>query len=173
MENIILIGFMGCGKSSVGKRLAGSLGMDFIDTDELIEEKQKRTISDIFAQDGERAFRDMETQCLHDLLEEERNAYVLSVGGGFPIREENRQLLSKLGQVVFLQVTPDVVYKRLQNDTTRPLLQGKNPRGRIADLMNARREYYEAAASYIIDVSDKSFTDIIGEIVNVCGKETI
>ena len=164
MENIILIGFMGCGKSSVGKRLAGSLGMDFIDTDVLIEEKQKRTISDIFAQDGERAFRDMETQCLHDLLGEKRNAYVLSVGGGLPIREENRQLLSKLGKVVFLRVTPDVVYKRLQNDTTRPLLQVEDPMERIRTLMEKRAPVYEACADVIVEVSGKSFEEIIEEI---------
>lgn len=167
MENIILIGFMGCGKTSVGKRLSESLEIDFLDTDQLIEETQKKTISDIFEAEGEAAFRAMETECLKMLLEQERKPFVLSVGGGLPIREENRNLLSQIGRVIYLRVSADVVYKRLRNDKTRPLLQDVNPRGRIADLMGARKQYYEGAADTIIDVSEKEFDEIVEEIVKV------
>lgn len=168
MKNVILIGFMGCGKTSVGKRLAENLDMEFLDTDELIEAKQQKTITDIFAEDGEAAFRAMETECLKDLLNREGKAFVLSVGGGLPVREENRRLLSKIGHVFYLKVSPEVVYKRLRGDRTRPLLQGVNPRGRIVDLMSARKHFYEEAAESIIEVDDREFTDIIEEIKENC-----
>ena len=168
MENIILIGFMGCGKTSVGKRLAESENMEFLDTDEWIEKKQQKTISEIFATQGESAFRNMETECLKQLLEYKETAFVLSVGGGLPIREENRKLLSQIGHVVYLKASPDVIYRRLRNDKTRPLLQGMNPRGRIFDLMSARKSYYEGAAEYIIEVDNKSFSDIMKEIREKC-----
>jgi len=167
-KRIILIGFMGCGKTSIGKRLAEALDIEFLDTDELIEEQQKKTISSIFAEEGEAAFRAMETECLKNLLSRKEDCFVLSVGGGLPIREENRKLLSQIGHVVYLKVSPETVYKRLRNDKTRPLLQGTNPRGRIFDLMSARKGFYESAAVSIVDVDNKEFYDIIGEIKEKC-----
>ena len=167
-KRIILIGFMGCGKTSVGKRLAETLDTDFLDTDELIERQQKKTISSIFAEEGEAAFRAMETECLKNLLDRKDDSFVLSVGGGLPIREENRKLLSQIGHVVYLKVSPDTVYKRLRNDKTRPLLQGVNPRGRIFDLMSARKGFYESAATSIVEADDKEFCDIIDEIKEKC-----
>lgn len=171
MKNIILIGFMGCGKSSVGRRLAGTLHCDFLDTDELIEKEQGRSISDIFATDGESAFREMETECLRGLMDRGDDGFVLSVGGGLPVREINRKLLRELGVVVLLQVSAEVVYKRLRNDKTRPLLQDKNPRGRIEDLMNARKGFYEDAATYVVKVDEKNFDEIVEEIIKICRKE--
>ena len=168
MKNIVLIGFMGCGKTSVGKRLAQAFDMEFLDTDELIEAEKKMTISEIFATQGEAAFRNMETECLRKLLEREGKAFVLSVGGGLPIREENRRLLSMVGQVVYLKVSPEEVYKRLRNDKTRPLLQGMNPRGRILDLMNARKHFYEDASDCIVEVDKKDFNQIIEQIREIC-----
>lgn len=168
MKNIILIGFMGCGKTSVGKRLAESENMEFLDTDEWIEREQQTTISEIFETKGEAAFRNMETECLRQILEYTGKPFVLSVGGGLPIREENRKLLLQIGHVVYLKASPEVIYKRLHNDKTRPLLQGMNPRGRIMDLMNARKNYYEDAAEYIIHVDDRGFSDIIEEIKEKC-----
>jgi len=171
MKNIILIGFMGCGKTSVGKRLAQTLECEFLDTDELIEQEQKRTIREIFDTDGEAAFREMETECVKKLLKRQGEGFVLSVGGGLPIREVNRNLLKELGDVVLLQVAPEMVYMRLRNDKTRPLLQDKNPMGRILDLMSARRAYYEDAATYIVDVNERSFEEIVEDILKVCGKQ--
>jgi len=168
MKNIILIGFMGCGKTSVGKKLSETLDMEFLDTDELIEEKQGRTISSIFETDGEATFRVMETVCLKELLKRDGKPFVLSVGGGLPIREENRKLLSQIGHVVYLKVSPEIVYMRLRNDKTRPLLQGVNPRGRIMDLMSARKNFYEGAADSIIEVDNKEFQEIIEEIKEKC-----
>lgn len=171
MKNIILIGFMGCGKTSVGKYLSQTLKCEFLDTDELIEQEQKRSISEIFAADGEASFRDMETECLKSLLKRKDDGFVLSVGGGLPIREVNRNLLKELGDVVLLQVSPEVVYKRLRNDKTRPLLQNKNPLGRILDLMSARKSYYEDAAMHIVDVNERDFEQIAADILSVCRKE--
>lgn len=171
MENIILIGFMGCGKTSVGKRLAHALGCEFLDTDELIEQEQQRSISAIFEMDGEAVFREMETECLKSLLTRKDDGFVLSVGGGLPIREVNRELLKELGNVVLLQVSPEVVYKRLRNDKTRPLLQDKNPLGRILDLMSVRKSYYEDAAMHIVDVNERDFEEIVDDILSICEKK--
>ena len=171
MENIILIGFMGCGKTSVGKRLAHALGCEFLDTDELIEQEQQRSISAIFEMDGEAVFREMETECLKSLLKRKDDGFVLSVGGGLPIREVNRELLKELGNVVLLQVSPEVVYKRLRNDKTRPLLQDKNPLGRILDLMSVRKSYYEDAAMHIVDVNERDFEEIVDDILSICEKK--
>ncbi len=164
MKNIILIGFMACGKSSVGRQLSQAMNLEFLDTDELIEQRAGTTISDIFATQGEAAFRVLETECLKDLLNREGNAFVLSVGGGLPIREENRRLLSQIGTVIYLKVSPDTVFMRVRNDKTRPLLQTSNPRGRIMDLMNARKHFYEDAADYVLEADKKSFDEIIEEI---------
>ena len=168
MKNIILIGFMACGKSSVGRRLSQALDMEFLDTDALIEQEAGTTISDIFATQGEAAFRAMETECLKDLLGRNGGAFVLSVGGGLPIREENRTLLKQIGTVVYLQVSAETVFARVRNDKTRPLLQTANPRGRIVDLMCARKHFYEDAADYILEADEKSFEEIIEEIKEIC-----
>lgn len=163
-DNIILIGFMGCGKSTVGYRLSYALRRTMIDTDKWIEKKQEMTISEIFATLGEAAFRQMETACLQTLIETE-NGRIIPTGGGLPMKEENHAFLKKLGRVYYLRVTPEVVYERLKGDTTRPLLQGDNPKEKIKDLLENRAPIYEKCADYIIDVSDKSFEEIIGEIV--------
>lgn len=163
-NNIILIGFMGCGKSSVGYRLSYAMRRTLIDTDKWIERKQQSTISEIFAKEGEPAFRQMETDCVKKLIEEADNQ-IISTGGGLPMKEENHKLLKELGRVYYLRVTKETVYERLKDDTTRPLLQGDNPKGKIEELLTKRAPMYEACADVIIDVSGKSFDEIIGEIV--------
>ncbi len=162
-NNIILIGFMGSGKSSVGIRLSYHLKHTMIDTDKWIENRQKMSVSDLFASKGEAAFRAMETDCLNELIRTVNNQ-IISVGGGLPMREENHILLKRLGKVIYLKVTPEVVYERLKSDTTRPLLQVENPMERIRTLMKERGPIYEACADVTVDVSDKSFDQIIEEI---------
>lgn len=171
MNNIVLIGFMGCGKSSVGLRYAQMQGIEFVDTDQLIVEKQGRSINEIFAADGEKVFRKMETDCLKELLAQENKSFVLSVGGGVPIREENRKLLKQIGTVIFLKASPNVIFRRLRNDKTRPLLQNENPRGRIMDLMSSRKQFYEATADYVLDVDGKNFDEILTEISDIIKAE--
>ena len=163
MGNVILIGFMGCGKSTVGLRLSYRLRKPVIDTDKEIEKAEKRSISDIFQTEGEAYFRDKETECLKNLLKTSGNQ-IISVGGGLPMREINRQLLHQLGQVVYLRAKAETIYDRLKYDTTRPLLQGENPQEKIRSLMTQREQNYKEASDIVIDVDGKDFEQIIGEI---------
>ena len=164
MNNIILIGFMGCGKSTVGIRLSYKLRRVVEDTDKLIEKKEGLTINDIFKEKGEAVFRQMETECLKDLLEckEER---VISTGGGLPMKKENHALLKELGTVFYLKISPQCVWERLKNDTSRPLLQCENPLERIGELMKEREPLYEEAADVIINVDNKNMEQVLSEII--------
>ena len=164
-DNIILIGFMGSGKTSVGIKLSYHMKRTMIDTDKWIEQKQKKTISEIFDIYGEEAFRKMETECIKELICKE-DRQIISVGGGLPIREENHDLLKQLGKVVYLKVRPETVYERLKNDTSRPLLQVEDPLKQINGLMAQRAPVYEKCADIVIDVSDKSFDEILEQIVD-------
>lgn len=163
MGNVILIGFMGCGKSTVGLKLSYRLKKTIIDTDKEIEKEEKRSISDIFAAEGEAYFRNKETECLRRLLETAGNQ-IISVGGGLPMREENRKLMHQLGQVVYLRAQAETIYDRLKHDTTRPLLQGDHPREKIRTLMAQREQNYVKAADVIVDVDGKDFEQILSEI---------
>lgn len=159
-KNIVLIGFMGSGKTTVGLRLSYRLRMPVEDTDKLIERREGKKISDIFAGEGEEYFRQKETQMLEEISERKYNR-IISVGGGTPVRQENRPLLKKCGIVVYLRIKPETVYERLKNDTTRPLLQCEDPLARIRELMDARKTAYEECADIIVDVDDKRMEDIL------------
>lgn len=190
-SNIILIGYMGCGKSTVGRKLAEKLQLSLLDTDVWIEEKEGTTISKIFAEKGENYFRDLETECLRELLKEQDleidfmsntdkcagekclnkyGRYVISVGGGLPVREENRKLLRQLGRVIYLKARPDTIYERIKGDTTRPLLQTENPLQRIKEMMISREEKYQEASHEVINVDEKNISEIIEAIT---GREKV
>lgn len=163
MRNVILIGFMGSGKTTVGLRLSYRLRRAVIDTDKEIEKEEKRTISDIFATDGEAYFRDSETKLLHRLTNG-TGSHIISVGGGLPLRKENRKLLHELGQVFYLKAAAETIYERVKHDTTRPLLQGDNPLEKIKTLLAQRDDCYTAAADVTIVVDGKDFEQILNEI---------
>lgn len=165
MRHVILIGFMGCGKSTVGIRLSYRLRRVVEDTDKLIEKQAGKSISDIFKEDGEAAFREMETNCLKELvtLKEDR---IISTGGGLPMRVENHELLKRLGCVVYLRITAQGVYKRLKDDTTRPLLQCEDPMAKIEELLAKRAPVYEQAADVILDVDGKTMEEVLAELEN-------
>lgn len=163
MRNVILIGFMGSGKTTVGLRLSYRLRRSVIDTDKEIEREEKRTISEIFATDGEGYFRDKETACLRKLLGNAGN-HIISVGGGLPLREENRKLLHELGQVFYLQASAETIYERVKHDTTRPLLQGDDPQTKIRTMLAERDGYYRDAADVVINVDGKDFEHVLSEI---------
>lgn len=163
-DNIILTGFMGCGKTSVGIRLSYVAKRTFIDTDKWIEKRQGKSVSQIFEDDGEKAFRRMETDCIRELIDTAQRQ-IISTGGGLPVRKENRELLHRLGKVYYLKVTPETVYERLKGDTTRPLLQGDNPQEKIKMLLEEREPFYMEGADAVIEVSGKSFDEIIEQIV--------
>lgn len=168
MENIILIGYMGSGKTTVGKIAAERKNYTFVDTDEMIVEQQHRSISEIFAADGERAFRDMETALLGQLIAEKREHLVISTGGGMPLRTENQQLLARLGKVVYLKASPVTIYNRIKGDTTRPLLQCENPLERIEEMIVERSPLYEAGAMFIVEVDELSQSEATSEILTKC-----
>lgn len=160
-RNIILTGFMGVGKTSVGTRLAQELGFTFVDTDELIEADQKIAITEIFSTFGEPYFRDVESRIIRQVLEGENQ--VVSTGGGAVIREENRAAFKERGLTVCLTARPEVIHKRIKHETHRPLLQVADPLARISELLGAREKFYRQA-DIVIDTSEKSAEDVINEI---------
>jgi shikimate kinase len=160
-KNIILTGFMGVGKTSVGTRLARDLRYKFVDTDDLIEADQKATINEIFAKMGESYFRDVETKIIRRVVEGE--GLVISTGGGAVIREENRAAFRKGGLVVCLTARPEVIYDRIKHGTHRPLLRTEDPRAKIRELLASRSGFYKEA-DLIIDTSEKSVDDAVREI---------
>lgn len=170
-NNIVLIGFMGCGKSTVGKKLANAFSYEFADTDALIEEAYGKTISKMFEEDGEEYFRNAETELLKKLTTD-AEGMILATGGGMPMREENAALLREIGTVIFLEAKIETILERLQNDTGRPLADGADREKRLRPLFEKRLPVYRAAADYCLDTEDKSFYAIIEEIETVVGKAT-
>lgn len=168
-QNLVLIGFMGSGKTSIGLKLSYRMRMPVEDTDKLIERREGRSINEIFADDGEEYFRQLETELLEELRVKSRGK-IFSVGGGTPVRPENRTLLKQLGTVIYLRVQPETVYERLKNDTSRPLLQCDEPLQRIRELLDYRKEAYEACADIVIDVDDMDMESILKVIVKETGK---
>jgi shikimate kinase len=143
LDNLVLIGFMGTGKSSVGRMLASQLQFDFIDTDELIEARIGKTISEIFSHNGEAAFRQIE----RDLVEElsERHRVVVSTGGGLAANEENLKRLKETALVVCLWASPETIWERVRHQTHRPLLRDSDPLAKIRRLLAERERYYRQA----------------------------
>ncbi len=168
-NNIILTGFMGCGKTTVGKYISDKYGYTFVDTDELIEKRAGMSISSIFETHGEDYFRQLENDILTELTDKLSNA-VISTGGGLPLRDDNKELLCRLGRVIYLDVEAAEVIKRLSGDTTRPLLKGENPDKKIMELINYRKPIYESVADISIQVSGVSVVDIAREIVDGLSK---
>jgi shikimate kinase len=150
-HNIVLIGFMGSGKSSIGRHVASRLGFQFVDTDALLVDRDGREIAEIFAQDGEARFREMETSVLESLTP--RNRCVISTGGGVVVREENRPLLRTLGFTVWLTASEEVIFERVSRNNKRPLLHTPNPRETVAQLLATRRPWYAETAQFTLDTS--------------------
>lgn len=171
-KHIVLEGFMGSGKTTIGIRLSYKMAMTVTDTDKMIEREQQKKISDIFAESGEEAFRQMETECLKKLTSQ-GCGQIISLGGGVPMRHENREILKTLGMVVYLRAKPETIYARIGNDTSRPLLQSDDPLARIRALMEARAGMYEEAADVIIDTDDRTVEQILSVIVREAEKRGI
>lgn len=151
-EKIYLIGFMGCGKSTVSRILSRRLRVKQLEMDEILESEAHKPITEIFAQDGEEAFRRQETALLKRIAA--GDPAVVSCGGGAALRAENVEAMRQNGTVVLLQATPQTIYERVKNSTDRPVLNGHMNVEYIASLMAKRLPCYEAAADLVIGVDE-------------------
>ena len=164
MKNIVLIGFMGSGKTTIGKALEKKTDMAFVDTDELIEAYEGCKISNIFADKGETYFRRLENETLKKLVTG-TNFKIISTGGGIVINKANIPLLKQLGKVFYLRIKPKTVVERLEGDKTRPLLIGEDKLVKVEQLMTDRKELYEMAADKTVDVDCLSVNEIVSRIL--------
>ena len=161
-KNLFLIGFMGAGKSAIARNLQKQYHMNLVEMDEQIEEEQGMKISEIFAEKGEAYFRQLETQLLVNLQQQEN--MVVSCGGGVPMRAENVEAMRKSGEIIYLSATPETIYERVKNSHNRPLLEGNMNVAYITELMNKRLPKYLEAADRIVSVDDRSVAQICNEI---------
>lgn len=162
MKNIVLTGFMGAGKTEVGRELSNILGWKVIDVDDEIVRERGTTINEIFERFGEHAFREIETEMIRR-VSQNRNV-IISTGGGAVLREENMSTLRKNGVIIFLAVTAETVLRRTSGNDERPLLKVEDPLERIRELLEFRRPYYEKA-DIMIDTEGKTPRLIAEEIL--------
>jgi shikimate kinase len=163
-RNIILIGPMGSGKSTIGNIIARRLHRDFQDSDHFIEERTGVDIARIFDVEGEQGFRDRETNALNELLSE--NNQVIATGGGSVLRHENQQLLKQKGYIVFLDTSINQQMQRLRRDKKRPLLQTENPRERLESLLAERRPIYLDLADLAVKTDRRMARRLAADIIN-------
>lgn len=165
--NIVLIGFMGCGKTTVGKLLAKKLGFTFIDSDTFIENKLNMKISQIFEKYGEKYFREYE----HNIIIEigKLNNHVVATGGGVIKDKKNIAELKKKGIVLYLNMPPERIYTNIKDDNSRPLLQVDDKLSAIIELLNQRKPLYEMYADVIIDIKDDTVDNIVANIIEIVG----
>jgi shikimate kinase len=161
-ENIVLVGFMGSGKSSVGRLIARTLGGRFVDTDRLVVDHAGREIAEIFAREGEGFFRQEETRALRSLLGGRR--LVIATGGGIVTVEENVAMLRQLGFVVWLEASEEVIWDRVSRNRKRPLLHTENPRQTIHALLEQRAPLYAAAADMNVDTTGLTHAEVAERI---------
>ena len=161
--NIILIGFMGAGKTTISDYLSTMFAMNIVEMDQVIEEREEMSIQDIFATYGEEYFRELETNLLIEM--QSRKNTVISCGGGVAMRERNVAEMKKNGRVVLLTASPETIYERVKDSNNRPVLNGrKNVQG-ISELMEQRREKYEAAADIVVNTDGKTVLQVCEEMI--------
>ena len=163
-KNIVLVGFMGTGKTSVGVRLAETLKMQFVDTDNLIEKDNGMSISDMFSKMGEDYFRDRESSIIEKVSK--LDGQVIATGGGAVKRGENVNNLKANGIMFCLHADPEVILQRTSGYEHRPLLQVEDPISRIQEMLKEREPFY-AKADYRIDTSDLNIGQIVNRIANI------
>ena len=164
-RNIVLIGLMGSGKTTVGKALKKNLSQnfEFVDTDIEIEKICGKSISEIFSQDGEVFFRDIETKVVANISK--KNNLIISTGGGVVLREENIINLKQNGILFYLKAPAEVLANRLQKDESRPLLQNENKINKLMKLLSEREVFYNKS-DIIVDTTSKSVDKIVEEILD-------
>lgn len=164
MKNIILLGFMGTGKTAVGKKLGSELGSDFLDIDELIEKESGTSISEIFFNFGEEHFRQLEADAAKKVSESEN--MVIAAGGGVVLREENMKNLRKNGVLICLSARPEVIIERTKAEKNRPLLDTPYPLETIKELLRFRAPLY-AQADVMIDTSDLTINEVVTKVKKI------
>ncbi len=164
--HIFLIGFMGAGKSTVAMTLKRNYGMKYVEMDRQIEKDAGMTISEIFRQKGEKAFRNMETELIRTFSD--RKNLVVSCGGGVPMNPENVKLMKSMGTVVFLSAAPETIFERVRHKHHRPLLEGNMNVEYIRKLLAERLPVYESAADITVHTDDKPLSGIAAEIRDTC-----
>lgn len=168
-SNVILIGFMGVGKTEVGKCLAGELGFKYIDTDAMIEADEGKSINRIFSENGEESFREMESRVLERLAGSKK--CVISTGGGIVLRPENVKKMKKLGWLILLWSDPEVIYQRTKKSDIRPLLNVADPKKKILEILEFRTPIYRSIADLEIDTSVLSPEEACNKITAFLRKE--
>lgn len=168
---VTLVGLMGSGKTTVGRKLAETLGYAFIDTDEQIEKNTGKKISKIFEESGEQAFRQLETQFISSLTE--AKSLVIASGGGAVLDPQNRHVFKALGYTIYLKATPRELYQRIKNDTSRPLLQkAADPKAEMARLLAERERFYKEA-DIVVDTEDLSVEEVQDVLIDELAKRTL
>lgn len=162
-KNIILVGLMGAGKSTIGRNLAKQLTKDFYDSDRVIEERTGVDIATIFEIEGEQGFRDREEQVIKELCLMEN--IVLATGGGSILRESNRKNMRKHGQVIYLCTTAELLYSRIRYDKSRPLMQTDSPQDTLKKLLKDREPFYEDVADIVIKTGKQKAGFIVKRVV--------
>ena len=165
VHNIVLIGFMGCGKSTIGREIKRALGFQLIDTDAEIEARAGCRIPAIFAAEGEHGFRERESALREELRAKDLQGTVVSTGGGAILRAKNRDTLRQIGYVVWLRANADTIYQRTKNSRSRPILQTADPRQVIEELLTQRTPLYRDCAHLVIDVGGLNRAEIVTGIV--------
>jgi shikimate kinase len=168
-NNIILIGPMGAGKTTIGRQLAKKLSLRFYDSDHEIEKRTGVKISLIFEIEGEEGFRRRETQVIRELSQ--MNNIVLSTGGGAVTQAENREVLNSNGYIIYLKSSPEMLFKRTADDKRRPLLQGDNRLEQIKKILSEREPVYIEMADEIINSEKMSIKQIIQKIFEQINKD--
>jgi len=165
VQRIFLIGPMGAGKTTIGRQLAKTLSMDFVDSDHEIETRTGANIPLIFDLEGEEGFRQRETAIIDELSQRDR--LVLATGGGVVLRPENREYLRERGKVIYLQADIDQLLNRTRHDRNRPLLQTENPRKKFEELMAIREPLYRETAHIVINTGQQSINHTVNKIIAV------
>lgn len=161
--NIILIGPMGAGKTSVGRQLAKALDFQFIDSDHEIEKRTGVNIPTIFDIEGESGFREREKNIIRELVL--KHKIVLATGGGAIILEETRNILKKHGLVIYLHAPVSMLYKRTMRDRNRPLLQTEDPEAKLREIMESRDRFYRETSSMVVDTDRHSVRQVVKQIL--------
>lgn len=161
--NVVLVGMMGAGKTTVGRCLARHLGKTFIDSDDEIQKRTGVTIPHIFEVEGEAGFRRREAAVIHDLLQ--RNDIVLATGGGAVLAAESRDEMSRNGTVVYLKGSAHELWQRTRHDRNRPLLQTADPRTRLQQLLSQREPLYTEVADFIVHTGRQGVQILVAELI--------